>query len=437
VNGITDLGMPFFSPLLWNALIHMNDWDLERSHLEMMMRFPLDCNYIGMCGFNLMHLYIIEALFDPESIKKLEWWINFPMVDVNTFFLNIHEKRNQRVEIQHPLSLIFSLVARYDFCPDRVIHLLIARGISIYNHPLTLPLIHDIPESSPLFSRLCKQWDNDMTFSFNLEKIHQKRKSDAMRFHVLPSPSMNEWHEIPSSHSLSFASNGNTFIFHASYMDTIKKTHIFPFTREYIDMSQIDEWLEQMTMDWFPREEFVTKDMMDRYPTYANTSPHTFSPDQYAIQYLYDWISSFYPYSRIMLLLEFSWKNDYLFEYMCREMSRGAFMFPAFRGISRKENQSWKDLFFWAAYDSLEEGYIFSNRLEELISRLELFLFFQKYLNGPFHLLFSSQRSFQESPEYKKHMDRIQLCRDEYDYSFYQIYHFMKQISMLFNIDNE
>jgi len=435
-NGITDQGMPFLTPLLWNAFIHMDDWEREKKNIETMLRFPIDCNYIGLCGFNLYHFYILQALFTAEAIRKLEWWIQFPMVDVNMVMLNMNEKKNHRIEILHPLAFILSISEKYGLSVDNVLHLLVARGLSIVDHVLTLPAIHQVSSPSPLFSRLRKQWDNDLTFSTaHLEEIIAKRKTEAdEECQKLPTPMMNEWYEIPTSHSLSFSSHENRFLFHASYMDIIKKTHVFPFTHESIDSGQIDGWLAQMGADWFPREEFVTREIMAQFPVYANVTPSSLSSDQYAIQYLYDWITSFYPYSRIMLLLDLPWKDGYLFEYICREMSRGTFLFRAFQEIAKKEDESWKDLFFWAAYDSLEEGYIFSNRLEELISRLELFIFIQERLREPFHHLFPSHYAFKQADTYQTHLNRIQLFMDQYDYSSYHIYHFMRQISILYDL---
>jgi hypothetical protein len=429
-NGITDKGMPYLTPLLWNALMYMDDWNQEKKNIEILLHFPIDCNYIGMCGINLYHLYIIQALLEPTSIYKLAWWIRFPMINVNLPLLNIKEKKKSRVHIQHPLEFIMSIAQEHSINPDKVIHLLIAHGLTITpNYTNLFPSVHELDPSSPLFFRVHKQWDDHYFPITDLDALFEKRKTQMSIYHVLPSPQMNESYEIPISHFLSFPSQDKIFLFHASYMDIIIKTQVFPFTHEKIDVKQIDIWLHQMMESWFPREEFLTREIMDQFPLYANYICEDMYPDM-AIRLLNDWIASFYPYSRIMILLDLP-KKEGIFEYICREMPQGTFLFNAFQNICKKECDRWQDLFFWASYDSLEEGYIFSNRLEELISHLELFAEFQNYIPSSFHTLFTNHVSFQKSSFYDLHRHRFQFVIDQYDYSIFQIYHFMRKISLI------
>lgn len=423
-NGNTSEHISFFTPLIWNALINIDDWEEEKKNIRLMLRYPIDCNHIGLCGFNLYHFYIAQALFIETSMHKLEWWVRLPMVSVSTHMIDM--TRRYPLTIRSPREFILAHPSPFT---TRIMHLLIAAGLDVGDYPI--PSVHDVLKSpgSPLLDRLSKQWDGRFDLMArdamaHIREIHNERKllfsSSAIK--KLTTPQMNEWYEIPATHFLWFSSQtlpGTIFLFHASYMDTIIKTHIFPFTRETISPAQIREWIDVISIHWYPREEFITQNVFEHFPSYTNTDN---IPDKCGLEFLNDWLCHFYSYSHILLLMDYRYRPECMYEYLCNELSYVS-IFQTFRYL--KKITTWHDAFFWGIYDVLDHGFFLSQRLEELIARIELFWSIQNKLKQPFHTRFPLHQEFADQYDLF-----IQRFKHQYDYSSFQIYIFLKQLSV-------
>ena len=107
MNGVTEKS-PFFSPLVWVALIYVSDWEQERRIIRKMLLSKIDCNYVGLCGFNLFHFYLVQSLLSETGFQKLQWWVDKPMVDSNIFSLCLHDRPH--VTMLHPAQLVSQMV---------------------------------------------------------------------------------------------------------------------------------------------------------------------------------------------------------------------------------------------------------------------------------------------------------------------------------------
>lgn len=347
-NGVTEKS-PFLSPLVWVALIYLSDWEKEKTMIRKLLLSKIDCNYVGLCGFNLFHFYLVQSLVVETGFQKLQWWVDKPMIDCNIFLLSLHDR--PRVAIIHPAQLISNIVSQFPKYTDRankILAYLISRGMSChYVDEEWKPPINNVY----LQQRFQKQQQT-------VKKRDLKKKET-----YLPSPQMNNLEKIPYDQHLCFSSTkGLCFRFHSSYMDPILKTHKFPFTMERIDKKVLEKWNRLFERQWIPREEFLFES-----PPFLNRDEYL-PADLMFIHMLNQWISPLYPYSRIIMLSTFP-LTEKMYEYMCLRMRSCMFPLPPFH---KKCQTSWKNFFLWACYDCVHE-FLFANQIEELVSQLEIF----------------------------------------------------------------
>lgn len=395
-DGITEK-TPFFSPLIWVGLIHILDWEQEKKILRRMLQSKIDCNYLGMCGFNLFHLYLVMALLNvANGFQKLKWWVDKPMVDCNVPFLSM--KARPRIVFLHPAQFIET----FPYCQhtENIVSYLLSRGMSCssLSHKW-LALNH----SSPLENKYLRQ---------RFQQQQSVRDTSFTKHYCLPTPQMNNLKDIPKCQHLIFESvNGLVFRFHASYMDTIVKTHTFPFTLEKIPQSTLQKWLRMFEKKWIPREEFVE----DGFSLCQDVMIHD---DKLFIHLLDQWIRPVYPYSRIMMISMFP-LSEKMFQYMCWKLRTNIFHLKAFH---QKCHTTWKNFFFWACYVSLNE-FFFANQMEELVSQLEIYYswkcpFSQQYPDITTFLFLNSE---DDISVYK-------MYGEQFDYSLPQVYHIFKKM---------
>lgn len=462
--------VPFFTASVWNHLIYWNNWEQEKKNLRTMMRHPIDCNAIGMCGLNLYHMYIIRALYEwDENQRRLLWWIGHPMIDINAPLMDLRGRRSRHIRVLHPVEWILSLPEHEN--RDRLLVLLFSRGLSIAHAPkdlcasilpsaehlLALRRRKDyIPTENErhLLRRLCRQWSpSSLGDADRIEhRIQHRGDMDLFRLsrqfeypedaHLTPTPQMNDLLEIPPSHCLSY----QNFYFHGGYMDMILKTHIFPFTGNPIESEIIDAWLDLFDKepDRFMREELVLSEIIKDYPEYLSRETYLY-PDPFSmgIHKIHDWMIGIYPYTRILMLVK---KDERVLHYLCREMARGVARFSAFRALSvamrRVEEEEeedkgmidWGDRFLWAAYESImEHGFAFSNRMEELLSRLEMFRVVRNLLIPKvFHILYPTFHDFQDSAN-PPLLEVLRVFQEEHDAALYHTFLLLRQLSEFFS----
>lgn len=439
-NGITEKGCSFFSPLVWNALLNVGNWDSERTIALLLLSFPNDVNFVSLCGINLLHFYLLQSVLFPQYFYKLEWWVRFPMVDVNVPVLLYSGKKNKTLTILHPLEWLDRLITEHKtplHLKRKIQNLLLARGASsMYGNTDYLPLDPMDWKNRHLNERLYHQWDvkqrtqlrYKIRYRFNLDfKMYEQiQRLLYQECGISPTVTINmtPLESVPSRHCLEFVStaSGRVFGFHPSYLESILKTHIFPFTGEPVPRNQIRQYLVQCQKQWFPREEFVLEDVVLNYPATLNHETVLRHPRKdIGIQRLYEWVSCFFPYSRIMNLFK---RPDNLFRFLFKQMNRGDFIFEAFQKETPENN--WLEAFFWASCDSLKETFFFSNRLEELIGLIEIHDLLSK--KQPFHQKYPYARYFIESSE--SDLPILKLYQDEYEVSFLQLYYRLKNLSI-------
>lgn len=436
MNGITDNGPPFFSPLVWCALINVCDWKKEKFLIEKMLKEPIDCNYIGMCGFNLFHMYIVQALCFEFGFKKLEWWIQHPMVNINIYCLYINHR--PCISVMHPCQLINNVAKLYQLPKNRinkVIGFLLSRGMSkesslffTIRNPLKLIKKKKKTKVDKFFlERLRKQWgvstDEELGNAILKKKPIRKKTFD---YELTPTPQMNNLEDTPTCQHFIFVSptSGIRFGFHSSYLDMIKKTHIFPFTSEPLPHNEIRKWLQISHEQWIPREEFISNEIIDEWPSFLYKEQRLYKEDfSLAMHMLSNWITSIYPYSRFMLILTMPYDPEKTFSYLCKEMKNGACYFHPFH---RPCSEDWTKYFFWACYESIIDGFPFPNQLEEIISRLEIY----KVIPSEFNETYPSLRSFLFV--YGDSSNLFKIYAEEYDYSLMQVYYIFRRLSTHF-----
>lgn len=436
-NGITDKGYPFFSPLLLNAILNISDWKKEKANIILLMKYPIDVNMISLCGLNVFHFYVLETILFPQYMFKLEFWTQFPMVDVNSPLILYTGRINRSLHVYHPVEWIQKVIERNgkeQWLEQKILCLLFGRGAScLYGGSGFLPLDPLDWEDEFLEKRLLYQWDVKskdklrcrIKIRESLNPRLQQTLQEVLYQETGISPTftlnMNPIETIPANHCLDFHSkiSGKTFSFHASFLESIFKKHSYPFTGEPMSPENIEEYLKQTQEKWFPREEFPISQVIEEFPQSLNRDA-IFPNDRFdfALQKLAEWISSFFPYTRAYTLKK---RDDMTFRFLFKEMNKGDFHFQAFQKVY--EGISWKEQFYWACHDSLSHTFIFSNRLEELIGLLEIYDLFE----GPFHLKFPFARMFIES-EISEH-PLITLYQEEYDVSFLQLFYSLKHLS--------
>jgi hypothetical protein len=407
-NGVGEKS-PFFSPLVWVALLHVSDWEKEKNILRQMLLAKIDCNYIGLCGFNLFHVYLVQSLVSEAGFQKLEWWVDKPMVDCNSFsfFLCDHPQ----ITMLHPAQLISKVLARfpqYKKRAEKSMMYLVSRGMSCHY------LAEDWkiePNNLYLAQRFQKQQQQEQTTTNKRQKRKTKKKTKTQE-QYLPTPQMNNLKEIPSDQHLVFSSSkGLVFHFHASYMDPILKTHKFPFTMETIGKDVIGSWNRHFENHWVPREEFLM------------LSPPSLCHDQYMdgdkmfIHLLNQWVSPLYPYSRIIMLSTFP-LTERMYEYMCMRMRSGMFHLKPFHQTCQT---TWKNFFLWACYECVHE-FLFANQMEELVSQLEIFYSW----TTPFPEEFPDVETFILTNSFQSTMYNV--FSEEFDYTMYQVYQLFKKM---------
>lgn len=442
VNGITDRGPPYFTPIVWNALLHAASWDDERQVVEQLLTHPIDCNYIGMCGVNLLHIYIIQSLHSKEGFQKLKWWVQHPMVDVNAKCLVVGGR--PLIRVLHPMELIGELTSGWmrpsmQKHAERVIAFLLSRGMSKSYAPPRWSkicsvradqLLHKKGKRSQtdqfLLERMRSQWgaldDKDLTRLISSPAT--KDKTSCFDYQLTPTPQMNNLEEIPRAHHLLYkSSSGVKFGFHSSYLDVITKTHVFPFTAEHLTSMEISPWMSYVRQSFVPREEFVFSEIRDSFPVFLSTEKCLYDDQfKYAMQLLCQWIVSIYPYSRFMMLIGFKHPPKKLYQYFYMEMRNGPCFLQPFH-TAHDIHCDWVQAFFWACYDSIREGFPFPNQLEELISRVEIY----ENIRLNFNQSFPTLRSFLQVYGHGSNLFRI--FADEYDYSLLQVYYIFRKLS--------
>ena len=401
-NGVAEKS-PFFSPLVWVALLHVSDWEREKSILRKMLLAKIDCNYIGLCGFNLFHIYLVQSLISETGFQKLQWWVDKPMVDCNIFSLFLCD--HPQITMLHPAQLVSKIVARfprYKARAEKALSYLVSRGMSC--HYLGEDWKPE-PDNVYLAERFQKQQEH--TTMDKQQKPNKKRKEQ-----YLPTPQMNNVEEIPSGQHLTFSSSkGLVFRFHASYMDPIIKTHKFPFTMETIEKQVLETWNHHFENHWVPREEFI----MGSPPSLCHE--RYLAGDKMFIHLLNQWVSPLYPYSRIIMLSTFP-LTERMYEYMCLRMRSGMYHLKPFH---QKCQTTWKHFFLWSCYECVHE-FLFANQMEELVSQLEIFYSWTIPFPEEFPDVetFILMNSFQ-SATYK-------VFSEEFDYTMFQVYHLFKKM---------
>lgn len=399
-DGATDR-CPFFTPLVWNAIVNLDDWETERRNIETLLDYPVDCNKIGLCGFNLYHLYIARSIVSNDT-TRLEWWTRHPMIDLDAPLLHMRNRT-----IVHPLRLIP--------VGSRAYHILVSRGITCDRS-----VVDAVDPSDPLFrERRLIQFDGiDENDTETIRKERLKRYGDAC---LTMTPQMNPLVEISPSQVLYLDS---PFIaFHGAYMDIITKTHIFPFTAKPLQKPVIRAWMDTIRQSGrFRREENPMCELED-----IRSSPiilnHDSPPKHDPVHLLHAWLVQSFPYTRIMLIEK---AGAPIFEYLCREMSKGEYIFPSFPlQIPPDAGVDWRDRFFWGAYLALEEdGYLLSDRLEILLTRIDIFYRLEKDQSTPFHTRVS-YRTFGDCDH-----RFIDLYREEHGLSEFEVYASLRALSL-------
>lgn len=397
LNGITEKS-PFLSPLVWVGLLFLSDWEKEKKILQQMLLSPIDCNYMGMCGFNLFHFYLVQSLLSEDGFKKLQWWVDKPMVDCNISSLSLHDR--PRILMLHPAQLV-SKVASQVGNPkntERILLYLLSRGMS-----------HHYLDERWSYLAKTRVSNRHMTQRARKQRHHKPRSPLMGQF--LPTPQMNDLETIPHDQHLSFTSaTGLVFRFHGSYMDTIIKTHKFPFTMETIPPDVIQKWLTLFEKKWVPREEFTG--------SLSLCDDVFMGGDKLFIHLLNSWIYPIYPYSRIIMLTTFP-LTERMYEYMCMKLRSGVFHLRPFH---ERCTTDWKDFFLWACYDCIHE-FLFANQIEELVSQLEIFYstgsFLEEYPDVETFILLNSHE-----------MSAYQLYSREFDYTMCQVFHIFKKMSI-------
>lgn len=414
-DGTTDR-CPFLTPLVWNAILNHDDWETERRNIEIMLDYPIDCNKIGLCGFNLYHFYIIGSKF-THDMRRLMWWTQHPMIDLDVVFVNISIRR-----LMYPL----------DMSPPSIIPFLVSMGVSLSEtHEPQSSCDNDIYE---LRRRLihwdCRSLDElreKMRYCSSLlvNEVYDERgrSYDENNICVTATPQMNDLCSIPTSQILYFDSAcGVRFAFHCAYLSVITQNHHFPFTQEPISRAQVHEWMRQIRESGqFRREEYPLHELIASCPLLTPQVQLAFRP----MLILHNWLVHSFPYTRILLLEK---KSIRVFQYLCREMSRGEYIFSSFSkaaALGHIPDTDWKMEFFWRARSAIEDdGFLFCDRLEILIARLEILESLDKNETTPFHNRITSH-SFSRC-------DRrlIDLYRSEYGVSLYELYTFIRALSV-------
>lgn len=435
-NGITEKGTPFFSPLLLNAILNISDWEKEKLIIITLMKYPIDPNFLPLIGLNLFHFYLLETILYPQYSYKLEWWTKFPMVDVNAPLLLYAGKFNRSIHVYHPvewLTKLFQRQGKDESWKQNILCLLFARGCScLYGGSDFLPINPLDWENKFLQERLFHQWDvqsdhqlrfriqNRDSFDPSIHETIQKILFEESGISPTYTLNLNPLETVPINHCLDFKSpSGKLFSFHASFLESMFKKHSYPFTGEDISKETIEQYLEETQKKWFPREEFQLSQIIQDFPQSLNQE--RILPQNrfvFALQKLADWISVFYPYTRVFQLEK---RDENIFRFLFKEMNKGDFFFPAFAKIY--PNITWKEQFFWACHDSLSNTFIFSNRLEELIGLLEI----NDLFDTPFHQKFPFARFFIEA-DISEH-PLIKLYQEEQELSFLQLYYSLKHLS--------
>ena len=400
MNGMTEKS-PFFSPLVWVAFIYVSDWEQEKRIIRKMLLSKIDCNYVGLCGFNLFHIYLVQSLISEIGFQKLQWWVDKPMVDSNIFSLYLHDHPN--ITMLHPAQLVSKVVGRFPQYRERsnlVLSYLISRGMSChYLEEGWKPP----PNNIHLVQRFQKQQQT-------VSKQQKKKKKHREQF--LPTPQMNNLEDVPSDQHLCFSSaRGLVFRFHSSYMDPIFKTHKFPFTMETIEKTVLARWNKYFEKQWVPREEFLTG-----FPPSLCHDEYMVG-DKMFIHLLNQWVSPLYPYSRIIMLSTFP-LTEKMYEYMCLRMRSCMFHLKPFH---QKCQTTWKDFFLWSCYDCVHE-FLFANQIEELVSQLEIFYSWTK----PFPEEFPDVETFILMNSFQSTMYKV--FSEEFDFTMFQVYHLFKKM---------
>jgi len=405
VDGITE-AIPFMTPLVWNALVNMDNWEFEKKNIETIMMYHLDSNQRGICGFNLLHFYMVECLCKGDS-HKLIWWIGHPMVDVNSAFLRIHDSK---IEALHPSEWIESICSQF---PEKnrelLISVLVERGMSVAYLSKVSRQQLDMEIGR---RRRIERHDGNRNEDISIETIREARRiyyaSRGLR--EMPTPEMNELVEVPLHHCLEH----NGFAFHGSYLEMIFKTHRLPFTGEEIPKEKIKEWI---AVTGGSREECLLEEVED----YCQRRYEYTDRGDLLIEMIHDWLLVFFPYTRWLHLRGLS---DKMYAYLSSEMNRGDFIFAAFCK-EKNEEDTWKEFFVKASYDSIAEGFIFSNRIEELISRVELY----KNIRDPeFHNIVS-MRALMDSDRFYEIEPLMRSYLDEFDVTMFQVFYMLRKMS--------
>lgn len=387
---------PFLSPLVWVGLLFLSDWEKEKKTIQKMLHSPVDCNYTGLCGFNLFHFYLVQSLLTDEGFEKLVWWVNKPMVDCNMFAFSLHDR--PAIVLLHPAQLVSKIALKVGNRQriEKVLSYLISRGMSCHYLGQEWFYLKTTPNKH---------------LSERVEKQRGRRHNPSTN-QFLPTPQMNDLKSIPYNQHLCYTSEtGLVFRFHASYMDTIMKTHKFPFTMETIPQSMIQAWLSIFEKKWIPREEFVN----NTTPCFCNDV--FMGGDKLFIHLLNNWIYPIYPYSRIIMLSTFP-LTEKMYEYMCMKIKENVFQLQPFH---ETRTTCWKNFFLWACYDCIHE-FFFANQIEELVSQLEIFY----SLKTPFPIEYPDVETFiflnnHETSVYK-------IYSHEFDYTMCQVYHIFKKM---------
>lgn len=404
-NGIVEKP-PFLSPLVWVGLVS-EDWEKEKQQIRQLLLSRVDCNYIGMCGFNLFHLYLVRSLVVGDCFHKLKWWVDKPMVDCNTYSLFLRDR--PRISMLHPAELISKIATAHPenkINVEQVILYLLSRGMS--GHYL-----------DQKWSYVMERKPEQNYFLMERKKKHIERRQQTSSFgnqHCLPTPLMNDLCHIPyRQHLVYHSSNRMKFRFHCSYMDMIVKTHRLPFTQEMIPKPILEKWLTSFEKKWVPREEFT-------FPQFNLCNDVYMEQEKLFIHLLNNWMTPIYPYSRIILLATFP-LTERTFEYMCLKMRSGVFQLRAFHE-KKASTTTWKQFFLWACYDCIHE-FLFANQVEELVSQLEIFYslptpFLQDYPNLETFLMVNYHP-----------VNQYRLYAREFDYTMTQVYNMFKRMSLL------
>lgn len=400
-DGITDK-TPFMSPLVWIGLIAPPDWEEEKAMIRKLLLSGVDCNYIGLCGFNLFHFYLVQALIRPDGFHKLRWWADMPMVDTNTPSLCLSER--PRVCFLHPTQLITRSTAHHasrQHARDIIIYLL-SRGTSARH--FNADLVPSTISNPHLSERLAAQ-------------RHDATGTNSSNHHLIPTPQMNDLADVPADQHLTFtSSNGLVFRFHASYMDVIIRTQRFPFTMEPVPRETIAGWLRRFEEKWVPREEFV------RGTPFLSQDSTQHNDDHLFFHKLDQWLYPIYPYSRIVSLASHP-LTERMFEYICLRMRAGVFHLRPFH---KDRKTTWKEFFMWACYDCVDE-FLFASQMEEVISQLEIF-----YSKGGRDFL----RDYPDVESFfflnQDDLNPYKIYAEEFDYTMPQVHAIFKRM-FLFN----